>query len=259
MGNRTYLMIKTDPENQEVLFEGNNSLAYFWLLLLEKHDIERVKPAFQMLYETADESMDGEPIDTDIRISRSKALQNGAAHRSYIGTVYPALLPLYDEWLAYLAAAPSHDDILYIDLEEFSGFYANVNQFLEELLSFYTHVKEGAAYFEPVISSTTGWEAIGRKQFYEFSAHYRSTPETIPYRKRITSGQPISAGYKLLLWIWGIVSVGLFATGIYAITRFQALWSKVLAALVILAGVLLLIIGGFTRIYERSQQKKAAP
>lgn len=261
MGNRTYLTIRTAPEQQEVLFEGNNSLAYFWLLLLKKKDIEQVRPAFLTLYAAGDaEETDDEPedayVDTDIRIPLAEALDNAAAHRPYIEQVYPSLLPLYDDWRAYLATVPSHDNMLYIDLEEFSGFYANVNLFMEELLDFYHHVSANKAYFKPAISDTTGWEAIGRKQFYAYSGHYRNTPEIVDYQQRSQPGKPLSAGYKILLACWGVISLAMMIAGLYSLSFFTSVWLKALMALLILTPILLIAIGGLVWLMNKGTKTK---
>lgn len=260
MGNRTYLTIRTAPEQREVLFEGNNSLAYFWLLLLKKKDIEQVRPAFLTLYAGADEEEDDDQpeenyVDTDIRIPLEEALSNATAHRPYVERVYPSLLPLYDDWRAYLANVPSHDKMLYIDLEEFSGFYANVNQFIEALLDFYTHVSDNKAYFQPAIPDTTGWEAIGRKQFYDYSGHYRNTPEMVDYQQRTRPTQPLSTGYKLLIGCWVVISLLLTGAGFYSLGFFPSVWLKALIALVILTPILLIAIGGFVWLINKGTQQ----
>nr|WP_295864288.1 hypothetical protein [uncultured Chitinophaga sp.] len=260
MGNRTYLTIRTTPEQQEVLFEGNNSLAYFWLLLLQRKDIEQVRPAFLTLYAAGDTEETEEPedtyVDTDIRIPLAEALSNAAGHRPYIEQVYPSLLPLYDDWRTYLASVPTYDQMLYIDLEEFSGFYANVNQFLEGLLDFYQHVSANKAYFKPAISDTTGWEAIGRKQFYTYSGHYRNTPEIVDYQQRSLPGQPLSTGYKILLGCWGILSMALLGAGLYSLSYFRSVWLKALMALLIITPLLLLAVGGLVWLMNKATKKK---
>ncbi|SKA38421.1 hypothetical protein SAMN04488128_104435 [Chitinophaga eiseniae] len=261
MGNRTYLTIRTAPEQQEVLFEGNNSLAYFWLLLLKKKDVEQVRPAFLTLYaagdtaETAEEQEDTY-VDTDIRIPLAEALSNAAAHRPYIEKVYPSLLPLYDDWRTYLASVPSHDQLLYIDLEEFSGFYANVNHFLEELLDFYQHVSANKAYFKPAISDTTGWEAIGRKQFYTYSGHYRNTPEIVDYQQRSLPAKPLSTGYRILIGCWVVFSLALLAAGTYSLGYFRPVWLKALMALLIITPLLLLAVGGLVWLMNKGTKTK---
>ncbi|MBC9909587.1 hypothetical protein [Chitinophaga varians] len=260
MGNRTYLTIRTAPGQQEVLFEGNNSLAYFWLLLLKKKDIEQVQPAFLTLYAGGDDEEDDNQredtyVDTDIRIPLDEALGNAAVHRSYVERVYPSLLPLYDDWRAYLASVPSHDKMLYIDLEEFSGFYANVNQFIEELLDFYTHVSGNKAYFKPAIPDTTGWEAIGRKQFYDYSGHYRNTPEMVDYQQKSRPVRPLSTGYKVLIGCWVVFSLALLGAGLYSLGFFHSVWLQALMALVILLPILLIVVGGLVWLINKGTQQ----
>ncbi|MBC9932922.1 hypothetical protein [Chitinophaga qingshengii] len=255
MGNRTYLTIRTAPAQREVLFEGNNSLACFWLLLLNRKDIEQVRPAFLSLYaagaDDADDVMEDTYVDTDIRIPLTEALNNAAAHRSYVERVYPALLPLYDDWRAYLATIPSHDKMLYIDLEEFSSFFSDANQFIDELLDFYNHVSQHKAYFKPAISDTTGWEAVGRKTFYDYSGSYRNTPEIVAYEKGTHPTRPLSLGYKILLGCWVVFSLALLAGSFYILGHFHSVWAQAGMAVVLLLPVLTVAVVGLGYIYNK--------
>lgn len=253
MGNRTYLTITTAPAQHEVLFEGNNSLACFWLLLLKRKDIEQVRPAFLSLY-TAGDAVEDTYVDTDIRIPLTEALNNAATHRPYVERVYPALLPLYDDWRAYLATVPSHDKMLYIDLEEFSSFFSDANQFIDELLDFYNHVSQYKAYFKPAISDTTGWEAIGRSTFYEYSGSYRNIPEIVAYGKATRPTRPLSLGYKILLGCWTIFSLALLAGSFYILSHFHSMWAQAGMSVVLLLPVLTVAVVGLGYIYSKGSQ-----
>lgn len=75
MGNRTYLNIKTTDGICRNLFEGNSSLAYFWLMLLDRADIENVRVVYRHAFSSYDTF---QQTDTSITVDQKSALANAA-------------------------------------------------------------------------------------------------------------------------------------------------------------------------------------
>lgn len=240
MGNRSYLSINKPGRRQEVLFEGNNSLAHFWLLLLEKEDLESVRNVYRKVYQPEHED---EEIDTDIRIGRSRALENGRRRREYIAEAYPDLLDYYDEWLAYLRKQPSEDDTLFIDLLQLTGFYDTPDTFLDKLAAFYTEVAQYQPSFESTLPETSGWDGTRDKFFATSSTFYRNFPEARMQLKDI--GAVKTPGrFKVMNYTWGAVSLAMVVGLFYLFRLFPHFWQHILIAL-LFAPVIYISIKGF--------------
>ncbi|RPD43281.1 hypothetical protein [Chitinophaga barathri] len=249
MGNRSYLIINKPGKPQEILFEGNNSLAHFWLLLLEKQDIENVRGTYREAYQPGDEDAE---IDTDIKIDKDRALENVGRRRYYIAQAYPELLSYFDEWVAYLGKQPTTDNILFIDLVQVAGFYKSPDEFLDSLLEFYGKVAQGQPAFEKTLSDTSGWDGTGDESFATVSPGYRGFPQ-------VDSFSPIGAQaktpgrIKALNYTWGAVSLLMVAGLFYLFGLFPHFWQHLLIALLFVP-VIFISIRGFLLVEKWSKQ-----
>jgi hypothetical protein len=240
MGNRSYLSINKPGERWEVLFEGNNSLAHFWMLLLQKEDVESVRSVYREIYQPENEDAE---IDTDIRVGQAQAIENARGRRDYIARVYPDLLDYYDEWLAYLERQPSDDDTFFIDLIQLAGFYETPDEFLNRLAAFYDHVAQLRPAFERNIPETSGWDGTSGQLFAASSSFYRNFPEARMQPGNIglvkTPGR-----FKAMNYAWGAVSLAMVGGLLYLFRLFPHFWQHILIAL-LFAPVIYISIKGF--------------
>lgn len=240
MGNRSYLIINKPGKPQAILFEGNNSLAHFWLLLLNEEDIESVRRLYRDAYLPGNEDAE---TDTDIRISKDAALENAGRNRNYISRVYPDLLPYYDEWVTYLRRQPSADNTIFVDLVQIAGFYDNPDAFLDSIIAFYKKVAQQQPVFENTLPETTGWDTTSEGAFAAVSADYRDLLRAGNYVP-VGASAKTPGSIRALNYIWGAVSL-LMAGGLfYMFSLFAHLWQHILIAL-LFAPVIFISIKGF--------------
>ena len=240
MGNRSYLSINKPGRQQEILFEGNNSLAHFWLLLLEKEDVESVRNVYRKVYLPEHED---EEIDTDIRIGQARALENARNRRDYIAQAYPDLLDYYDEWIAYLKRQPTEDDTLFIDFIQLVGFYKSPDEFLDNLVKFYDDVAQLRPSFEKALSETSGWDGTREGSFAASSVFYRNFPQSGMQPGNIAMVKT-PGRFKALNYAWGAISLAMVGGLFYLFRLFPHFWQHILIAL-LFAPVIFISIKGF--------------
>lgn len=253
MGNRSYLIINKPGKPQEILFEGNNSLAHFWLLLLSETDVESVRGKYRKAYLPGSEDIE---TDTDIKINKDTALENARHHRDYIVQVYPGLLSYYDEWTSYIRLQPSDDNKLFVDFVQIAGFYDNPDAFLDSLAGFYKKVAQRQPAFENTLSDTTGWDGTSDKAFATISAGYRDFPQARGYRP---PGADVKTPgkIKMLNYIWGAISLLMVGGLFYLFSLFPHFWQHVLIAL-LFAPVIFISIKGFLLVEKWGNQIQKA-
>ncbi|MBO9153826.1 hypothetical protein ACFOTA_16520 [Chitinophaga sp. GCM10012297] len=253
MGNRSYLIINKPGKPQEILFEGNNSLAHFWLLLLSEADIEGIRGKYRKAYQPGSEDVE---TDTDIKIDKDTALENAGRNRDYIAQAYPGLLPYYDEWTAYIRLQPSEDNTLLVDLVQIAGFYNNPDEFLDSLAGFYRKVAQRQAVFESTLSDTTGWDGTSDKAFASISAGYRGFPQARDYRPP-GSDVKTPGKIKALNYVWGAISLLMVGGLFYLFSLFPHFWQHILIAL-LFAPVIYISIKGFLLVEKWGNQMQKA-
>lgn len=172
MGNRTCLNIKTTEGIYRNLFEGNSSLAHFWLMLLDRADIENVRLAYRHAFSSYDTF---QQTDTSITVDQKSALANAAGRLTYIENVYPGQLDFYKEWLGYLQQQSVTE--FDIDLAEMAGFYSDTDEFLDEMIEILDEMEAGESTFDELVSETSGWESMGENSFLAYSKAYAQFPE----------------------------------------------------------------------------------
>ncbi|MGN6511136.1 MAG: hypothetical protein ACTHLD_16855 [Chitinophaga sp.] len=253
MGNRSYLIINKPGKPQEILFEGNNSLAHFWLLLLTEEDIEDVRLLYREAYQPGNEDAE---TDTDIKIDKGLALANARRNRDYIMKVYPSLLPYYDEWVTYLHHQPSTDNTLFVDLVQIAGFYDNPDAFLDSIIAFYKKVAQQQPAFENTLPDTSGWDTTTDGSFAAISADYRDLLRAGKYVPMGVSAKT-PGSVRALNYIWGAVSLLMVGGLFYLFSLFAHLWQHILIAL-LFAPVIFISIKGFLLV-EKWGDKMAKP
>lgn len=197
MGNRSYFMIKTVQEQAngmqyEILFEGNNSLAHFWLMALERSDLEKLRQPFRNEAVLADILNENPATPPIIIKDKTEALQLLENRKAYISEVYPNLLPLYEDWLLYLKYVQPIDNEFHIDIWNLSAFELSTDVFIDGLLSFYDVMERKERCFQEDIPSSIGWQGWNIKEpMTHFSEVYEKKLEKeLPTYPKIAN-QPI--------------------------------------------------------------------
>lgn len=167
MGNRTALNLVTS-EQTRCLFEGNNSLPYFWLLMLDRAAIEIVKPQWQACEakwnsedaesedgeddepeggeweDEGEDDMDGEedyPIP--IRVTPAQFRERAVRGRTFLMANSPASVALFDDFIRFIDAQLQPDSQIEIDIYEISHFYDSLDEFFDMLVEMIEEVENG--------------------------------------------------------------------------------------------------------------------
>ncbi|PUZ29366.1 hypothetical protein DCC81_07895 [Chitinophaga parva] len=138
MGNRSYLYLGKGGPN---LFEANNSLPFFWISLLDKSILDNHKPAWEKYdqleateNETAiDELLGNIPSPLDFAICRAAFDRNTARTTMFLEKHFPHLLPLYNDFVHYVASKFQEGDHVILSALEIAGFHASSVAFLQTL------------------------------------------------------------------------------------------------------------------------------
>lgn len=157
MGNRSYLMVQIKQPDQQiqdtVLFEGNNTLALFWLTLLSPKEIERIRPLYHQTYDPEQE----EDIDCLMVTEQQASIKRAKSFRPSIQKNFPAASDLFDSWLDFLANVNTNDGCFYIDLINLLGFYTDPDEFIDELKDIQTDFGKYLKNANHHIGELTGW------------------------------------------------------------------------------------------------------
>lgn len=163
MANRAHLMIKVEREQADgtyykILLTGINSIPHFWLLTLNRNDLEQMRLPFRRAMLRMELWGDDDPTDTMIIKDKSAAIELAEKRKDYIATVYPQLLEMYEGWILYLKFLEPMDDEYHIDFWEMSTFEPSTDDFIDGLLSFYDAIDRKQQDFLENVGSTLGWE-----------------------------------------------------------------------------------------------------
>lgn len=206
MGNRSHLMVQIKQPNKQIqyaaLFEGNNTLALFWLTLLPPEEIERVRPLYHHAYDPEQE----EDIDCLMITEQQASVKRAKAFRPSIQEHFPAALDLFDAWLNFIANIKTHDGRFYIDLIELAGFYTDPDEFIDELkeiqINFGKHLQEADQH----VSDLTGWLNWGdKKNLAAFTPIYQqwdksyNTPQNIDQSEHLEPAKTKTSNYTIFI------------------------------------------------------------
>lgn len=171
MAGYSHIVAKQHDGEEVVLFEGNNPLPFFWLMLLDRDDIDFYKTKISQISRMAPGQ-----VDTSIAVDKLKALAHAANRRNYIKLFFKSCIPLFDDWLYFMQRSDFSDMKIYIDLYQACLCYPTPDEFADSLLkaiSCFDEQKE--AWYEETIAGTCGHEGKhkNKKRFNEISHAYQ--------------------------------------------------------------------------------------
>ena len=138
MGNRSYLFLGKGEQN---LFEANNSLPFFWISLLDKSILDHHRPAWEKYDQleaagneaAIDELLGNTPSPLDFAISHAAFDRNSARTTMFLEKHFPPLLPLYNDFVGYVAGQFQEGDHVILSALEIAGFHTSGTAFLQTL------------------------------------------------------------------------------------------------------------------------------
>jgi len=154
-----------------ILFEGNHTLPFFWLMLIDKEDVEICREKMMSM-----STEDINHVDTSIVLDKLKALSHAASRRDYVKKHLTTCLSLFDDWLYYLQISDFSDMKIYVDIYPIRSSYNNVNAFIDSIMRAVICIDEDIeAWNEATIAATCGYENQNnnRKPFSALSHAYR--------------------------------------------------------------------------------------
>ncbi|AJH13372.1 hypothetical protein [Myroides profundi] len=216
MANYTYLSIKKDEENT-FLFEGKNTLPFFWICLLDITILKEKQPIWEQLIISEEEDSNDEYEEseytispTDIILPKKTFNTNAENRRTFISKYAPESLPLYDDFISCINNNLYEDAVVCIELVEYIGFYDTVQSFVDTITSELRALDaldlEAILYLDThdIINGGTGFTSIDNKAFSELENYKqakifrnKNTIKDTPYEK----GDIMSSIYLLLICI----------------------------------------------------------
>ena len=154
-----------------VFFEGYHPIPFFWLMLLDKEDVEIYRRKIIRLSKE-----EAEKQDTCMSLDKLKAISRAGDRRDYVQRFTVTCLPLFDDWLYFLQIAVFSDMKIYMDLYHISSSYSDLNVFCDSLLKaidcFDNRIE---AWSEVSVPATCGYEGRNhnKKRFSDISKAYR--------------------------------------------------------------------------------------
>ncbi|MCC9042288.1 hypothetical protein LNQ81_06230 [Myroides sp. M-43] len=216
MANYTYLSIKKDEENT-FLFEGKNTLPFFWICLLDITILKEKHPIWEQLIISEEEDDNDEYEESEYTISPSDIIltketfnTNAKNRRIFIVNQIPEALTLYDDFISCIDNQLYNNAVVCIELLEYICFYDDVQYFItsitKELQALDTLDIKAISYLDThdLINNGTGFTSIDNGDFSELASYkqaeiIRNTPkpDNTPYKK----GDIMSSIYPLLICI----------------------------------------------------------
>ena len=170
MANCSCVIAKLHDSEKAVLFEGNNPLPFFWLMLLGPEDIRIYQKQLTYIHQQKTDQ-----TDTAIAIDKLRALSRAAERRNYIKQYYKTCTDLFDDWIYFMQIADFSDMKIYVDLYPTSLSYPTPENFADSLLKAITCFDEQKeAWYEGTIAGTCGYEGRhkGKRRLSELSEAY---------------------------------------------------------------------------------------
>ena len=171
MRNCSCIFARQRDAEEAILFEGRHTLPFFWLMLIDKEDVERYR---EKMAGMSPEDIKQE--DTSMVLDKLKAIAQAATRRDYVKKHLITCLPLFDDWLYYLQISDFSDMKIYVDLYHSGSSYNNVNDFCDSILKAVGCFDEDIeAWNEDTIAATCGYESRNnnKKPFSDLSKAYR--------------------------------------------------------------------------------------
>ena len=171
MKNFSCIFARQSNGEEAILFEGRHTLPFFWLMLIDKEDVERYREKMTCM---SLENIKHE--DTSIVLDKLKALSRAASLRDYVKKHLITCLSLFDDWLYYLQTSDFADMKIYLDLYHTGSSYKNMNDFCDSILKAVICFEEDIeAWDEDTIVATCGYESRNnnKKLFSDFSKAYQ--------------------------------------------------------------------------------------
>jgi hypothetical protein len=219
MGNCSCIYARQRNGEEAILFEENNHIPFFWLMLLGPEDIDFFYEKKSLLPQNGAEQ-------AGIGLDKLKALVRAADRRDYVKRYYAACLPLYDAWLYFMQISDFSDMKIYVDLDDICSCYDSPEHFTDSLRRAIACFDENReAWYENTIADTCGHDGRNRnkKHFSDLSETYREMNQKEIYGqfdKKIHLGKKLSRGKKTGLAVSVLVFIALLIAGItYFITR----------------------------------------
>ncbi|MDR3261872.1 MAG: hypothetical protein LBT78_08570 [Tannerella sp.] len=218
-GNCSYIFARQRDGEKAILFEGNNHIPFFWLMLWGPEDID-------FFYEKKNRLPQNEAEPAGIGLDKLKALVRAADRREYVKRYYVTCLPLYDDWLYFMQISDFSDMKIYVDLDDLCSCYDSPEHFTDSLRRAIACFDENReAWYENTIADTCGYDGRNRnkKRFSDLSEAYREMNQKDIYGrfdKKLHLGKKLSGGKKTGLTILALVFIALLLAGIaYFVTR----------------------------------------
>ncbi len=221
MGQRSFLYLK-DTQREVLLFEANNSLPFFWLLLAGREAIERRIQdwqAFEQFQETHTEEESERYLEAHphpMMLSQATCKQNIAQGRAFLQRHFPGTLPLLDDFARTILSRFTANDRLEIDISQFSAFYPDTEAFYTALrneANAITADQPAALQFimpDDLVAGGSGFEGIDNKDFatlasYRAALERRSAPAQRAVYKADKKSRAFYAGILLLCPLFSIL------------------------------------------------------
>ena len=171
MKNFSCIFARQSNGEEAILFEGRHTLPFFWLMLIDKENVERYREKMASM-----SLEDIEQEETSIVLDKLKALSRAASLRDYVKKHLITCLPLFDDWLYYLQTSDFADMKIYLDLYHSGSSYNNMNDFCDSILKAIVCFEEDReAWDEETITATCGYESRNKyiKPFSNLSKAYQ--------------------------------------------------------------------------------------
>ena len=170
MKNCSCIFARQSDGEDIMLFESKHTLPFFWLMLIDKEDVEiyRKKRSEMSAEDTKEE-------DTSMVLDKLKAISRAATLRDYVKKHLITCLSLFDDWLYYLQISDFSDMKIYVDLYHIGSSYKNANNFCDSMLRAIICFDEDIeAWNEDTIAATCGYESRNKnkKTFSDLSKSY---------------------------------------------------------------------------------------
>jgi hypothetical protein len=214
MGNFSCIYAKQSDGQEMILFEGNNPLPFFWLMLMSREDIELYREKLSAIpKDKADKT------DTGIGLDKIKAITRATHRRDYVKQFFTTYLSLFDDWIYYLQGCDFSDMKIYIDLYNARSYYSDLDSFIESLhkaIICFDEMEE--AWYEDTVASICGYESQNKnkKRFIDRSKVFQALKQKDTYGrfdKSIHLRRQKSTGKRILRIVLAILVIALVVAG----------------------------------------------
>ncbi len=186
MGHRSYLYLEDKnraKKQTKYLFESNNSLPFFWLLLIDRQMLndkivdwkDAVKYEKNHTEEETEEYLKTS-YSGDFKIDKLTFEKNSQKNRKYLEKKYPTTLPLYDDFIAFISVKFNENNHLKMDITQQSAFYDSLDDFctiLQNELQIINKNKSKSTFLETydLIAFGTGFTSLDSDEFKAYPTY----------------------------------------------------------------------------------------